>query len=374
MHLEFVTETYPPEINGVSLTLKALVDSLRELGHDVGLTRPAQKGIEPEPYEVIVRGGRLPKYPSLQFGFPAGRLLTRRWQQRRPDGVYVATEGPLGFSAMRAAHRLGLPVLSGFHTRFDQYMDAYGLWFLRPMAQRYLRFAHRYTDATLVPTEELREELLKLDFPSVELLERGVDTEAFNPQHRSAELRAENGASEGDPVLLYVGRLAPEKNLGLLRRLFLALHAANPRAQLWIVGDGPSRGEFDGMPAAVHRFGLRRGLELSRLYASADLFVFPSLSETFGNVVLEALASGVPVCAYNYGAARQHVTHDRNGLLAPFDDEGSFILEFGRLAHEPALLGRLRSACRSAVAELSHRRVAEKLCELFLIYQRKKTA
>src|SRR5262245_61518664 len=189
MRIAVVTETYPPEVNGVALTVHALVAQMAADGHQLTLVRPRQPGVSalplPHPIEdVLVAGAALPKYPGLRFGFPAGRSLARLFGTRRPQAVYVATEGPLGWSAVRAARRLGIPVATGFHTRFDAYAGAYGLGPLTPLVRHWLRRMHNASGATIVPTAELRDWLVQRGFERVQVVARGVNTELFDPARR----------------------------------------------------------------------------------------------------------------------------------------------------------------------------------------------
>jgi glycosyltransferase involved in cell wall biosynthesis len=353
LHVELVTETYPPDVNGVALTVQSLGTGLRALGHKVALVRTEHESDGPPSHEELltIAGAPLPRYPGLRFGLPAGRRLESRWRVQRPDAIYVATEGPLGWSALRAANRLGIPVATGFHTRFDDYVGRYGAGFLAPWVFGWLRRFHNRGDVTLVPTAELQQQLRDLGFARVQRLARAVDTRQFHPGWRDAALRAQWGLADDDLAVLCVGRLAVEKNLDLAIRAFRAIEVAHPRARLVLVGDGPQRAALRAAHRDVLFAGTQRGDALSRHFASADLFVFPSLSETFGNVTLEAMASGLPTVAFDYGAAREHLADGRHGaLVAPGDAEG-----FVRAAAELASCGSLYvrgEAARSAVRHL----------------------
>ncbi|MGH8030111.1 MAG: glycosyltransferase family 4 protein, partial [Arenimonas sp.] len=347
MHIELVTETYPPDVNGVALTVQALESGLRGLNHRVAVIRPEQAE---EPIRIgadlmLVDSAPIPRYPGLRFGLPAGRRLAARWGAQRPDAIYVATEGPLGWSALRTARRLGIPAATGFHTRFDDYMGQYGAGFLSPWVFAWLRRFHNRGAATLVPTRELQDQLVQQGFRNVQRLGRAVDTRQFHPGFRDASLRESWGLADEDVAVLYVGRLAPEKNLPLLVRAFRALQAQVPSAKLVIVGDGPARKELHGLAPDAIFAGVRRGDELSRHFASADLFVFPSRSETFGNVVLEAMASAVATVAFDYGAAREHLVDGRHGAAVPFADDDGFVAATVRIGSQ-AGLGRLGDAAR----------------------------
>jgi glycosyltransferase involved in cell wall biosynthesis len=364
-HFELVTETYPPDVNGVALTVQALEQGLRLLGHRVAVVRPeqAEERSRLGPDLMLVESAPIPRYPGLRFGLPAGRRLTARWSAQRPDAIYVATEGPLGWSALRAARRLGIPAATGFHTRFDDYMGKYGAGFLSPWVFAWLRRFHNRGAATLVPTRELQEQLVQQGFRRVQRLGRAVDTRQFHPGWRDGSLRAAWGLADEDLAVLYVGRLAPEKNLPLLVQSFRALQAQAATARLVVVGDGPGRRELEQLAPDAVFAGVRRGDELSRHYASADLFVFPSRSETFGNVVLEAMASGLATVAFDYGATREHLVDGSHGAAVAFTDDTAFVDAVVRLGTQ-ASLARIGDAARAAVMHLNPDDVARAFAAL----------
>jgi glycosyltransferase involved in cell wall biosynthesis len=228
LRIAVVSETWPPEVNGVAQTIARVVEGLRENGHTVQLIRPRQgghdgagsEGAEAEDgpwHEVLMRGLPIPRYPQLKMGLPAQHALATLWKRRRPDVVHLVTEGPLGWSALAAARKLELPTVSEFRTNFHAYSRHYGLkWLAAPIAS-YLRKFHNRTFCTMVPTAALKVELASQGFHNLHVVARGVDTRRFDPAHRSATLRAQWGVhDEQTPVVLYVGRLAPEKNLELL--------------------------------------------------------------------------------------------------------------------------------------------------------------
>lgn len=366
MHIAIVTETWPPEINGVALTVHALARGAAAIGHRVEVLRPRRRDErdgEAGMDEVLLQGAALPRYPGLRFGLPAPRLLQRRWTEQAPDAIYVATEGPLGHSALRAARRLGIPVCTGFHTRFDDFAHHYGFGFLTPAVFACLRRFHNRASATLVPTTELAQFLETNGFRNVRLLRRAVDTQLFQPGRRDPSLRAEWGVPEDGLALIHVGRLAPEKNIELALRASAAIRARHPQALCVIIGDGPSRAELQDRHPEVVFAGIRRGEDLARHYASGDLFLFPSLTETFGNVTLESLASGVPVVAFDYGAAREHIHSATTGARVPIGDAEAFVdaavTLAGRIAgSDPDDLVRSRAEVRAEVAGLSQADVA----------------
>jgi len=343
MRYAIVTETYPPEINGVALTVQGLEDGLRQRGHEVTVVRPRQAGDADAALRhdtLLVHGARLPCYAGLRFGLPAPVALRAHFRHFMPDAIYVATEGPLGWAALGAARRLGIPAATGFHTRFDHYMADYGMPWLQPVALRWMRHFHNRGDATLVPTRELADWLAQAGFGKAQRLARAVDTSQFHPRFRDDALRAQWNAGENTPVLLSVGRIAAEKNLRLAVQAFRRLQQRCPQARMVWVGDGPERPALQAAHPDFLFCGMQRGPDLARHYASADLFVFPSRSETFGNVTLEAMASGLATVAFNSGAAREHLRSGLHG--AAVQDDDSFVqavLDLGGNARRRRAMG-----------------------------------
>lgn len=359
MRYAIVTETYPPEINGVALTAQALEHGLRALGHDVDVVRPRQHGqATAAAHETLVPGLPLPRYPGLRLGMPAGRLLAARWTQLPPDAIYIATEGPLGWSALRTARRLGIPVATGLHTRFDQYMRDYGAPLLAGAALAWMRRFHNRGDATLVPTGELARFLSETGFARPVELPRAVDTAQFDPALRDAALRSDWGLEDGAIAAIHVGRIAAEKNLVLAVRAFRAIQRGHPTARFVWVGDGPQRARLARENPDFIFCGVQRGAALARHFASGDLFLFPSLSETFGNVTLEAMASGVPTVAFAYGAAGEHLRDGLHGAAVAGGDEAAFVTAAVRLAADAETRRRMAGAGRQAVARLRPEQVA----------------
>jgi len=366
LRVAVVTETYPPEVNGVAMTLSRMVGGLQRRGHQIQLVRPRQypaehPAAEAQFEEVLKPGVPIPRYDGLKLGLPAKRALFRLWSLKRPDVVHIATEGPLGWSALAVALKLKLPVSTGFHTNFHSYSRHYGIGFLRTSIAAYLRKFHNRALATLVPTEEMRVDLDSQGFLNLRVVSRGVDTRLFSPQRRNLELRRQWGVSGVQPVALYVGRLAPEKNLRVLGAAFAAIRRARPETRLVVVGDGPQRAEIAARHPQIVFAGTRGGEDLATHYASADLFLFPSLTETFGNVTLEAMASGLAVGAYDYATARQHVAHEISGLLAPFGDVDAFVRLAADAVQDPVRIAQLRARAREAAEHIDWESVFDRV-------------
>lgn len=358
LRIAVVTETYPPEVNGVAMTLGRLVDGLQMRNHQVQLIRPRQHSDDqPQPTatlsEHLQRGIALPRYEGLKMGLPAKAALTRLWTRQRPDVVQIATEGPLGWSALAAANKLRLPVASDFHTNFHSYSSHYGFGLLRRAIVAYLRKFHNKAAVTLVPTEGIRRELLAHGYENIEIIGRGVDTQLFHPGRRDAALRARWGVGENETAALYVGRLAAEKNLALVFRAFDAMREAHPATRLVLVGDGPERAGWQAKRPDAIFCGTQVGEALAAHYASGDVFLFPSLTETWGNVTIEAMASGLAVVAYDCAAAEEIIRHDENGLKVAPEDQAAFIAQAVSLVSDVARQRRLGSAAAACAAQLS---------------------
>jgi glycosyltransferase involved in cell wall biosynthesis len=364
LRVAVVTETYPPEVNGVAMTVARVVRGLQARGHAVQLVRPRQQATEPAgqarpeaaqheqapEHELLMRGLPIPRYPGLRMGVPAKRALVRHWSTHRPDIVHVATEGPLGWSALQACRTLKLPVTSDFRTNFHAYSRHYGVgWLCKPIVA-YLRRFHNICASTMVPTEALRRDLERSGFDRLRVVGRGVDTELFDPRWRDSALRRSWQAEDDSCVLLYVGRLAAEKNLALLADAFETVQRKHGQARLVVVGDGPMReGLQRRLPQACF-VGSRTGHDLARHYASADLFVFPSLTETFGNVTLEALSSGLPVVAFDCAAAARVVVPGQQGWLVAPGASDSFVDAVGAgVAVGREERQRMREAARASL-------------------------
>ena len=362
MKLTIVTETFPPEVNGVAMTFGHLAQELARRGNAVTVCRPRRPDlVSREPttnfVEELFTGVPIPGYPLLRLGLPARRRLIRQWRKNRPDLVHIVTEGPLGASAVSAARALNIPVTSSFHTNFHAYTSHYGFGLFRRIALAWLRRVHNRTQRTFTPTTQLCAELSAVGFQNLRLLSRGVDLIHFSPARRSAELRASWGAGPDDVVVLHVGRMAAEKNYPLLFRAFAAMQSANPRIRCVLAGEGPLKAQL-ARDYPQHIFaGFFSREEIGRYYASADIYIHPSLTETFGNVLTEAMASGLAVAGFDYAAARQFIQNDANGLSVSCAEPDALVAAAVRLATDAGLRDRLRSKARAVLLEQSWEQV-----------------
>jgi len=345
VRVSIVSETYFPEINGVSRALANLVRFLHAQGDTLQLLVPRY----PAPLEDILPGMDvntfaslpLPLYREVRMPLARPRAVAERLRQFRPDLLHIATEGTLGHCALRIARRRGIPVATSYHTNFAAYSRSYFLACLEPLIWRYLRRFHNAAGVTLCPTESIAVELRRRGFRRVGIWSRGVDSMRFDPRKRDANVRAQWGIGDREIVALYAGRLANEKNLNLLLDAFEMLTAtpatsASVRPRLMLVGDGPARARLQRRagPGTVFT-GYQRGEDLAKLYATAEFFVFPSLTETFGNVILEAMASGLPVIAFNVPGPKDVIRSGTTGRIVETVSSRALADAMADLLHAP---------------------------------------
>ena len=351
MHIEIVTDTYAPDVNGAAKSLGYLVDSLSDLGCVVRM-------ICPQPVSAIrLPSIRVPGYESVQVAWVSRRELRERWQTKRPDAVYIGMESVIGCSALKVANDLGIITLAGFHTNFHQYARSWKLPFLAETAFKLMRWFHNRASATMVPSTSVKNELKAAGFQNLHVMGRGVDVSQFSPSKRCPKLRNKWGAYGDDPVAIFIARISPEKNMGLLAEVFKIMRELNPRVKCVVVGDGPSQEFFAEENPEVYCTKFLLGEGLAAAYASADILVFPSMTETFGNTVTEAMASGLVTVAYDYAAANMHIEDNVSGLLVPFGDHQCF-LDRSIEALDHVCNTQMRNSAVSDVSNVSWEKVA----------------
>ncbi|WP_447554994.1 glycosyltransferase family 4 protein [Vreelandella sp. EE22] len=362
MRLCIVSETWSPDINGVAHTLNRLACELKHQGVHIDIVRPTPRAggrVTSLGNELQVQRLPLPGYAEVQVGLTSPGALRRFWHRYPPDAVYLATQGPLGLAARRAARQLNIACVAGWHTNFDHYCHDYGVAWLSSATQRYLRHFHNGCALTLVPTRAQANALRAQGIRDVSVLSRGIDGEHFSPALRDNALRAQWGVNEHQPVALYAGRLAAEKNLALLVEAFQAMREVRPDMAQVIVGDGPAREQLQKALPQAHFTGFLDQPSLARHYASADIFVFPSLSETWGNVITEAMASGLAVVAFRHAASAELIVDGDNGINIAPDDPTGFHQAAAELCQHPADYARLGRMARLSVLERSWTGIAE---------------
>ena len=368
LKLAIVTETWYPDINGVAHSIGHIVTHLLELGVDVSLYYIGNRGRDKSEIEIdqrihytAMKGFKLPFYNEVNVGLLCTKKFKKIWEQNTPDIVQIVTEGPLGFSAMRAAKCLNISVVSDYHTNFQLYSRFYKLGFLQSLVSGYLRRLHNQAEITLVPTQQLKEQLEIQGFHGVEIMARGIDTAVFNPAYRNKTLRQSWGVTNDDLVVLYVGRIAAEKNIELAVRAYRQLQKKHSNSKFVLVGDGPLREKLEKENPDFIFCGMQRGQNLSEHYASGDLFLAPSITETFGNTILEAMASGLAVVCYDYASALEYIQNKENGIKVPFNHEGDFIDASVSLSTNRNLISKLRRNAEISMQGNSWREISERL-------------
>ena len=350
MRIALITENFLPKLDGVTRTLAMLLEHLERRGHAALVLGPDGAPTRYAGARVIsVPGLPLPFYPELRALFPAPRF-EKRVARFRPDVVHVVEPMLLGAAGISWGQRLGVPVVSSYHTNLAAYCHYFRLGALAPTLWAYRRFLHNKCATTLCPSPSTARELRHQGFTRVGLWPRGVDATLFSPEGRSRGWRADIAGDPNRPIVLYVGRLSHEKNLSTLAHAWR--ERARKDAHLVLVGDGPARVDLErllvGQPVTFT--GYLRGEDLARAYASADLFAFPSLTETFGQVVQEAMASGLPVLGFDADGVRDLVRPAETGLLAPLGDEAAFTRLLNELLSMPDERAQLGARAR-ALAE-----------------------
>ena len=366
MRIAYCTESLPPLVDGVTRTLSELVATLRETGHEFTFL----SAVKPDPGLLwrdrvhTVPSVPFPLYPYYRVCLPAARTLDPVLDRFGPNIVHVVTPSLLGLYGVRYARRRGIPVVASFHTDFVTLFRYYGLRSLEGLGHHLARRFYGQCAVTLAPSRYQAAKLQAHGIDNVALWQRGVNPASFSPAFRSSELRAQLGGDDV-PILLYVGRLGREKNLHYLAQAMQVLARQGSRFKLVIVGQGPMRRALaERLPEAVFT-GPLEGEELSRWYASADVFVFPSIAETFGNVVLEAFASGLPVIGVDAGSVRELVSPNWNGRLAPADSPAAFADAIRSLLHRPVDLARLGFGARVTAAQYRWPDVNRRLLEQY---------
>jgi glycosyltransferase involved in cell wall biosynthesis len=355
MRIALFSEVYWPMVSGVGVTLLRLTEALEARGHQVRVysaTYPLPDGATDRP--EVHRSPSVPffLYPDVQWAFPRLREIVDDLEAFRPDIVHVATEFSLGIAGVKAARQLGIPIIASAHTDYDQYAARYGVtWALRA-GWHYLRWFYGQAHRVLCPSRIYEEALHTHGVMHTGIWSRGVDPDVFSPRFRSEDYRAGFGVGPGDLLVTYIGRIAREKNLGLLLEAWDLLAPERGSAQLVLVGRGPLEDEIRPREIpGVHVSGLLHGPALSAAYASADIFAFPSSTETFGNSLLEAMGSGLPPLVAASGGVLEFVHHGGNAWLVEPDSAAAIADGLRRLLADPALRRRLAAgALRTARA------------------------
>ncbi|MGZ8391208.1 MAG: glycosyltransferase family 4 protein [Gemmatimonadales bacterium] len=374
MRVLYCTDTYPPQLNGVSVVTSLSVEGLTRRGWECAVVAPRypatgdwgdQPGTGDGAVEVFsVPSVPLPRYPEVRLAVPRPGSIYDLIKRFKPDLVHCATEFGVGRMGQIAAARAGVPLVSSYHTDFARYADAYGSSWLRGPLSSYLSRFHRRSRRVFTPSTIARQDLMRLDVANVEVWGRGVDAELFHPGRRSPAMRAALGMGSRF-TFVYVGRLAPEKQAEQIIHAFRIASETLPRGVIHLImaGTGPCEAELRAAaPPGVTFLGfLERRSRLPDLYANCDAFVFASVTETLGLVVLEAMASALPVVAAPAGGVRDHLRDGRNGLAYPAGDVGAMARAMVRLAEDWKLTHRLAQGARRTAEALTWERELNRL-------------
>jgi len=345
MRIAIFSEVYWPMVSGVSLVLQRLVGALEARGHVVRVYTAAYQlpaGVADHPNVYRAPSKRLFLYPDVQWGFPDWAAIRDDFAAFRPDVVHLATEFAMGGVGLRLARAHEVPIIASAHTDYERYAGRYHLEWLMPAGWRYLRWFYGHATRVLCPSHQYERHLQSRGVRHTGIWSRGVDREAFSPSHRQDAVRTALGMGPDDPMVLYVGRLAAEKNLHLLLEAWQPLSVRHPRARMVVVGTGPlEEGLRANVPPGVILAGVRTGADLSAIYASADCFAFPSSTETFGNVLLEAMASGLPSLAVRAGGVLDFAQHGINAWMVAPDSVPALMEGLEALLSDASLRARL---------------------------------
>lgn len=356
LRVALVTSSYNFIADGVALTLNRLVAYLESQGVDVLVFTPVAKT------PAFAHAGRIAPVPSIplpiraEYRFATGLTAGPRklLKSFRPDIVHIATPDFIGADALKVAQSLDVPIVASYHTRYETYLKDYGLDFAHGWLVARIKRIYGACDEVYVPSASMAEVLLADGFaPNIHLWRRGVDTDRFSPARRSAEFRARHGIGADERVIVFVGRLVREKRLDVVTDVADRLDAAGMAHRMLFVGDGPDRAALEKRLSQAVFTGFLGGEDLAAAYASSDLFLFPSDTESFGNVTLEAMASGLPTVCADATGSRSLVVDGVTGYLAPPGDGAASFEAVARLLADEALRGRMGAAARARSLEFS---------------------
>ncbi|MCA1055748.1 glycosyltransferase family 1 protein [Rossellomorea aquimaris] len=364
MRIALFSDTYHPQVNGVARTLKRLTDFFEKVGIEYKVFVPETQD-KKEQYPNVHSFTSVPffLYPECRTAIANPAAIERQLKEFAPTMIHVTTPLTMGLIGIRCAKKLNIPLVASYHTHFDYYLTYYKMAWLSPLLWKYMRWFHASAERIFVPSMDTKLHLESKGFKQLSIWSRGVDCEAYCPGKRSDERR--EAYKLGDKfTMLYVGRIAPEKDLDTLIKTIKFLPASVKRKVRWvIVGDGPMmkdvQKELKG--ENVTFTGYLNGEELAEVYASSDLFVFPSASETFGNVVLEAFASGLPAVVANKGGVTTIVEDGKDGKIAAAHDSQSFIDSITEIVENEALHRNMSQQARLKAEHLSWERIFHRL-------------
>ena len=351
MRIALATDTFTPQVNGVTTVLQRIVRITTAAGHQTAVIAPRYPTGEVggDQRQLRLPSVRFPPYPAIRMTLPRPGKVAAFLDAFAPEAIHVATEGPVGLMGRRYAISRAIPLVTSFHTQFPQYARHYGMAVLEPWVWRWLAWFHRPARWTHTPGELIRDELVAHGIPQARVWGNGADITQFRPDRRDRTWRRGFGIEEDTVLILHVGRLAPEKNVETLIDAWrIAREALGRRAVFLIAGEGPKSREVDRALPWARRLGFLGRDALATLYASADLCVLPSATETCGLVAIEAMASGLTVIAADAGGFRETIRTDVDGVLVPPTDALGFAARIVELALDTRRRRKLAEHARLA--------------------------
>ncbi|MGI8315441.1 glycosyltransferase family 4 protein [Halobacillus mangrovi] len=349
MKVAIFTDTYIPQVNGVSQTLKRLVSYLEREKIEYRLFAPQTKD-NAFHSELVYRFNSVPLfvYPECRLALPNMSVIRRNIEHFKPDLIHIATPFNIGLAGLYLGKKLNIPIVGSYHTHFDRYLQYYKLPLVSKLLWRYLHWFHHSFRTTFVPSDDARKELIRHGFSNVKIWSRGVDCDSFHPYFQEGWLK-QKYSIKVPYILTYVGRLAPEKDLNTLIKIAKELPDDVSKKVHWlIVGDGPLRKSLEkDAPTNMTFTGYQKGRMLTQIYSSSSLFIFPSTTETFGNVVLESMACGTPVIASEAGGVQEIVENGKTGLLCTPCQVEEFIHSISKLLNDEKLLTKMSKSART---------------------------
>lgn len=364
MRIAIFTDTFTPQVNGVAKTFQRYTEYLEKNSIPFKIFVPETSKDDDLFSNQIHRFTSLPffLYPECRIALPNLVHIKKQLQEFKPDIIHIATPFNIGWAGSYYGKKLNIPVVGSYHTHFDQYLKYYDLQFLSKWLWKYMRWFHRPFLKTFTPSEETKQQVIQHGIQNVHIWSRGVDCEKFHPNIDKNEVREKYKIKE-KYVLSYVGRLAPEKDLDILVNISKSLPEHISKQIRWLViGEGPMKSELENQaPDNMTFTGYQKGNSLSKLYASSDLFIFPSTTETFGNVVLEALACGTPAIGANAGGVKEIIKHNKTGFLCKPRGTDDFVTNITNLLQDPVKLKDMSYEARKEALSRSWNAIFEDL-------------
>lgn len=369
MRIAIFSDTYAPEINGVARTLKRYTDYLEKQGIEYRLFVPESSTTVPSVPQVQ-RFTSVPflLYSECRLALPNPMQIKLTLDEFKPTLIHIATPFNLGLFGVHYGKRNGIPMVASYHTNFDDYLEYYHLTFLEKWIWKYMNWFHRPFDKVYVPSQSTKDKLRDHNIhDDIELWGRGINHELYSPAKRSNTVFKENFNIHERNILLYVGRIAPEKDIHIVLETFYSLpEHVKKETHLVIVGDGPLfKVLSEQHQTNITWTGFIEGESLAQVYASSDIFIFPSPTETFGNVVLEALSSGLPVIGANAGGVKHLINNGINGFLCEPKNIEEFVSRTSLLLETPSLRVSFSKEAEQFAKTLSWNEIFERLIDSF---------